>query len=75
MQRRGKGRGWGPKPTGNTVLACEVADSTGELTAVFYGRAQIAGLEPGVQIRLRGMVGIGHGGRPAMINPAYELLG
>ena len=27
----------------STVLACEVADSTGELTAVFYGRAQIAG--------------------------------
>jgi hypothetical protein len=25
--------------------------------------------------RLRGMVGIGHGGRPAMINPAYDLLG
>jgi hypothetical protein len=56
------------------VLACEVADSTGELTAVFYGRAQIAGLEPGVQIRLRGMAGIGGDGRPVMINPAYELL-
>jgi hypothetical protein len=38
------------------------------------GRAQIAGLEPGAQIRLRGMVGIGDHGRPAMINPAYELL-
>jgi hypothetical protein len=57
------------------VLACEVADSTGELTAVFYGRAQIAGLEPGRRIRLRGMVGIGADGRPAMVNPAYELLG
>jgi hypothetical protein len=32
-------------------------------------------LEPGAQIRLRGMVGIGDGDRPAMINPAYELLG
>ena len=58
----------------NNVLACEIADSTGELTAVFYGRAHIAGLEPGTQIRLRGMVGIGDDGRPAMINPAYELL-
>jgi hypothetical protein len=29
------------------VLACEVADSTGELTAAFYGRTQIAGVEPG----------------------------
>jgi hypothetical protein len=45
------------------------------LTAVFYGRAHIAGLEPGAQIRLRGMVGIGDHGRLVMINPAYELLG
>jgi hypothetical protein len=57
------------------VLACEVADSTGELTAMFYGRARIAGLEPGRQVRLRGVVGMGDDGRPAMINPAYELLG
>jgi hypothetical protein len=61
------------RPDSNT-LACEVADSTGELSAVFYGRTQIAGLEPGRRIRLRGMVGIGDG-RPAMVNPAYELLG
>jgi hypothetical protein len=58
----------------SNVLACEVADSTGELTAVFYGRTQIAGLEPGRRIRLRGMVGIGADGRPAMVNPAYDLL-
>ena len=56
------------------MLACEVADSTGELTAVFYGRTQIAGLEPGRRVRLHGMVGIGADGRPAMINPAYDLL-
>ena len=59
---------------GNNVLACEVADSTGELTAVFYGRAQIAGVEPGRRVRLHGMVGIGGDGHPAMINPACELL-
>jgi hypothetical protein len=45
------------------------------LAAVFYGRTQIAGLEPGCRVRLRGMVGIGADGRPAMINPAYDLLG
>jgi hypothetical protein len=56
------------------VLACDVADSTGELTAVFYGRTHIAGLEPGTQVRLHGMVGIGGDGRPAMINPGYELV-
>ena len=59
----------------SNVLVCEVADSTGEVTAVFYGRAHIAGLEPGRQVRLRGVVGIGDDGRPSMINPGYELLG
>ncbi|HEX8007983.1 MAG TPA: hypothetical protein VF482_16320, partial [Trebonia sp.] len=62
------------RPAGGTVLACEVADSTGELTAVFYGRAHIAGIEPGTRIRLHGTVGIGADGHPAMINPGYELL-
>jgi amino acid transporter len=63
-----------PVEPNHNVLACEVADSTGELTAVFYGRTHITGLEPGSQIRLRGMVGIGKDGRPAMINPAYDLV-
>jgi hypothetical protein len=57
------------------TLACEVADSTGDLTALFYGRAHIAGLEPGYRIRLHGVVGIGDYGRPTMVNPRYELLG
>ena len=57
----------------NTVLACDVADSTGELTALFYGRSNIPGLRPGSKIRLRGPVGIREGS-PVMINPAYELL-
>jgi hypothetical protein len=58
----------------NNVLAFEVADSTGELTALFYGGTQIAGVEPGRQVRLQGMVGIRRDGRPAMINPACEPL-
>jgi hypothetical protein len=33
-----------------------------------------AGVEPGRQVRLHGMVGIGGDGHPAMINPACELL-
>jgi len=59
----------------NTMLACEVADSTGDLTALFYGRTHITGLEPGRRIRLHGVVGIGGDGRPTMVNPRYELLG
>jgi amino acid transporter len=57
----------------NTVLACDVEDATGQLTALFYGRSHIPGLRPGCKVRLRGQVGI-RNGRPIMINPAYELL-
>lgn len=58
----------------NRVLSCEVIDATGELTASFYGRGRIAGVEPGSKIRLHGTVGLRDDGRRAMINPAYELL-
>jgi hypothetical protein len=57
----------------NYVLACEITDTSGELTALFYGRTHITGLRPGSNIRLRGTVGITSTG-PVMINPAYELL-
>jgi amino acid transporter len=57
----------------NTVLACDIADSTGELTALFYGRSNIPGLRPGSKVRLRGPVGMKEG-MPVMVNPAYELL-
>jgi amino acid transporter len=57
----------------NTVLAAEVADSTGQLTALFYGRSRIPGLECGSRVRFRGQVGMRAGG-PVMVNPAYELV-
>jgi amino acid transporter len=55
------------------VLACLVGDATGELTALFYGRTHIPGLEPGSMIQLRGRVGI-KDAAAVMVNPAYELL-
>jgi amino acid transporter len=55
------------------VLACQVVDATGELTALFYGRTHIPGLEPGSMIQLRGRVGI-KDAAAVMVNPAYELL-
>ena len=58
----------------NCVFECTVADATGALTAMFYGRTHIPGVEPGARIRLAGKVFMGEGG-PAMINPAYQLLG
>jgi len=57
----------------STVLACRITDATGELTALFYGRTYIPGLEPGSKIRLRGPVGVQDIGK-VMANPAYELL-
>jgi len=57
----------------NSVLAAEIADSTGDLTALFYGRSNIPGVMCGSRVRFRGTVGI-KGGVPVMINPAYELL-
>jgi amino acid transporter len=57
----------------NTVLATEIADSTGQLTALFYGRSHIPGVECGARVRFRGQVGMRSGG-PVMINPAYELV-
>jgi RecG-like helicase len=62
------------RPVENScVFEATIADSTGTLTAMFYGRTHIPGFEPGVRLRLDGKVSI-RGGGPAMINPAYELL-
>ena len=57
----------------NSVLAAEIADPTGHLTALFYGRSHIPGVVCGARIRFRGRVGFRHGAA-VMINPAYELL-
>jgi amino acid transporter len=57
----------------NSVLVAEISDSTGDLTAMFYGRSKIPGLMCGSKVRFRGAVGI-RDGAPVMINPAYELV-
>ena len=57
----------------NTVLACEIVDATGQLTAMFYGRSHIPGLDPGAKVRFTGQVGVVDK-EAVMINPAYELL-
>ena len=57
----------------NSVLAAEISDSTGDLTALFYGRSRIPGLMCGSRVRFRGPVGI-KAGAPVMTNPAYELI-
>ena len=41
----------------NSVLAVDIADSTGDLTALFYGRSHIPGIDCGARVRFRGPVG------------------
>jgi hypothetical protein len=55
------------------VLAVEINDTTGNLTAMFYGRSHIPGLICGAKVRLSGSVRL-KGGQPVMINPSYELV-
>jgi hypothetical protein len=57
----------------NSVLAVEISDHTGSLTAMFYGRSHIPGLVCGARVRLTGSAGF-RDGQPVLINPAYELL-
>jgi hypothetical protein len=58
---------------GSSVLGCVITDTSGELTALFYGRTHITGLRPGSNVKLRGTIGITSTGA-VKINPAYELL-
>jgi amino acid transporter len=57
----------------NSVLAVEINDTTGNLTAMFYGRSHIPGLICGARVRLSGSVRL-KSGQPVMINPSYELV-
>ena len=56
------------------ILACTIADHSGEVTALFYGRRHIPGLIPGSHVRLSGTVSSDQT-RTLLINPAYEFLG
>lgn len=56
------------------LYTCEVMDSTGVLTAVFYGRRSVPGLTPGTRIRLQGRPRR-QDGRLVIANPRYRLIG
>ena len=55
------------------VFTCDVVDSTGSVTAMFYGRRQIRGIEAGSMLRLDGRVSQ-RDGSTVLANPRYELL-
>ena len=58
---------------GVATLECTVVDETGPMTVVFLGRRDMPGLYVGRQVLAEGIVGEHHG-RPAMLNPRFELL-
>ncbi len=55
------------------VFTCDVVDSTGTVTVMFYGRRQIRGIDAGSIVRLDGRVSH-RGGKSVLANPKYELL-
>ena len=58
---------------GVATLEAVLVDGTGGVSVVFLGRRQIAGIRPGAQLVIDGMVGA-HAGRLAILNPDYRLL-
>jgi hypothetical protein len=58
---------------GVPALVAELYDGTGVLHIVWLGRRQIAGIEPGRRIRVRGRVTQRADG-PVVFNPWYDLL-
>jgi hypothetical protein len=58
--------------SGTPALEAELYDGSGTLTVVWLGRRRIAGIEPGVALRVQGRVSSQDGVR-VIYNPRYEL--
>jgi amino acid transporter len=57
---------------GSPSLECTLADDTGSVSMVFFGRRAIEGIVMGATVTAEGMA-IDHHGRLAIVNPLYEL--
>jgi amino acid transporter len=55
------------------TLELLIVDDTGELSIVFLGRRELAGVRVGSRLRAEGTVGVHHN-RLALLNPVYQLL-
>ena len=60
---------WG----GNLALECTLADETGSITVVFFGRREIGGVRLGTIMSVTGVPGEHHGMR-AILNPEYAII-
>ena len=59
--------------SGVPALEITISDGSGQVTAVFTGRRQLAGVNHGRAILLEGVAHLEHG-RSVLLNPAYTLL-
>ncbi len=59
--------------SGSPSLECTLADETGAITVVFYGRRSVAGVRTGAVMSVEGTAGVHHG-ILAILNPVYTLL-
>ncbi|MCU1503193.1 MAG: nucleic acid binding OB-fold tRNA/helicase-type, partial [Ilumatobacteraceae bacterium] len=59
--------------SGSPSLECTLADETGAVTVVFYGRRSVAGIRTGTVMSVEGTAGVHHG-ILAILNPVYTLL-
>jgi hypothetical protein len=60
---------WG----GNPALECTLADETGSIAVVFFGRRQIGGVRLGTIMSVTGVAGEHHG-ILAILNPEYTII-
>jgi len=60
---------WG----GNPAMECSLADETGSITIVFFGRQEIGGIRLGTIMSVKGVASDHHGLR-AILNPEYDLI-
>ncbi len=58
---------------GNPALECTLADETGSITVIFFGRRGIGGVRLGTVMKVTGVAGEHHG-RRAILNPEYTII-
>jgi hypothetical protein len=58
---------------GTPTLEVELYDGSGTLTLIWLGRREIAGINPGQQMRATGRISVA-GSKRVIYNPRYELV-
>jgi RecG-like helicase len=59
--------------SGTASLECTIADETGSMNVVWYGRRALGGIRVGTVLSIVGTVGR-HRGMDAVLNPAYTII-